>query len=338
MRVLLVNDYKEYSGTEKILKILIEEARKHGDVYKLSVPVSPRQFKKTLTSFEPDIVDFHNIRRVGILPLLYSIDSGVPICVTVHDYSLVCKNIHYFRYDGSNRVCTERDWSSCSQCPTLVRQNLPLPPKVFLFLKERGVMLKTPSEATRGVFLKFGYPQDRVCTVYHGVPLREGETSDEGFILYVGSKVPIKGRHIAERLSREMKQYKFVIVGSDTGRAVYGEPGYVPEEELERLKRTCSLLLFPSLWLEPCGLIHLEVMRYKKVVVGFNMGAVPEYVRYSTVGSYEEMKLKIEEYMEVPRLREKHGLENYKFLKERFTSEKMYEREVEFYRRILDEA
>ncbi|RLF21745.1 MAG: hypothetical protein DRN15_10620 [Thermoprotei archaeon] len=338
LRVLLVNDYKEYSGTERILKILIEEARRHGDNFKLCVPVSSRQFKKTLMSFEPDIVDFHNIRRIGILPLLYSIDSGVPICVTVHDYSLVCKNIHYFKYDGTNSVCQESDWSMCSRCPTLVKQNLPYPPKVFQFLKKRGVMLKTPSEATRRVLVRFGYPEERVFTVYHGVPLRDEKTSDEGYILYIGSKVPIKGRHIAERLSREMKQYKFVIVGSETGRAAYGEPGYVPEEELERLKRNCSLLLFPSLWLEPCGLVHLETMRYKKVVVGFSLGAVPEYVRHSTVDSLEEMKLKIEEYMEIPKLRRQHGLENYNVVKERFTSSKMYERERSFYRRVVGEV
>jgi glycosyltransferase involved in cell wall biosynthesis len=55
--------------------------------------------------------------------------------------------------------------------------------------------------------------------------------------------------------------------------------GFVPQEELKRYYRECSVVALSSVWPEPIATIGLEVMRYALPVVAFDAGGIKDWLR-----------------------------------------------------------
>jgi glycosyltransferase involved in cell wall biosynthesis len=55
--------------------------------------------------------------------------------------------------------------------------------------------------------------------------------------------------------------------------------GFVPQEELKRYYRECSLVAISSVWPEPIATIGLEVMRYALPVVAFDAGGIKDWLK-----------------------------------------------------------
>lgn len=333
VKLLLVNDFEYYSGTEKLIWAIKRELENKGYNVLFTLAENSLQFSHILNTFKPDVIDFHNIRRIGIFPVKIALERKIPITHSIHDYTLLCKNINHFNFE-TEQICKETTWDNCKKCQSIYRYNLPYPPHVFNFMKENRIPLIVPSEYVRNLYTKFGYPEELLFLAYHGIDLVENfKEEDKNFILFIGPDRIFKGRHIAEELSRKLP-YEFKILGTVTGRMGKEQPGFIEEKELEKHRRQCSLLLYPSIWEEVCGLVHLEVMKYKKPVVAFKYGSIPEYVKHTTINSKNEMFNKIVELMEDKKLRRRWGEENYLNLKENFTTEKMVTSRLKIYEEV----
>jgi len=133
MRLLLVNDFTEASGAELLVRSLRRNcealghetylATCHGDS-DFTLPdktlgewVNPRNihaeriFKKILKKLSPDLVHFHNIRRVGLSPLKATLESETPCLYSLHDYLPLCPQRTMYR-NGLN--CTH--FEDCFKC------------------------------------------------------------------------------------------------------------------------------------------------------------------------------------------------------------------------------
>lgn len=335
MKILIINDWKTYSGAEKIIHSLIENSNNQ---FKLLVKPSSILFRKVLKDFKPDIINFHNIIRTGLLPILIALKQNIPIVHSLHDYWLVCKNLHHFIH-SRNELCSFYTWNKCI-CKEQYSGSLPLPPLVFNLYKKNNIKLIVPSNAFKELLMKFNYKKENIKVIYHGIKLKDEPVEDKNFILSIVPKFPWKGYHIIKILEKELPLYSFKIVGTELGRLDPSIPGYIPEDQLRELQRTCSLLVFPSIWEEPCGLVHLEAMRYKKVVLAFNIGATKEYIKERIVPylDCDGMKKNIIKLMEDSTLRKKLGLKNYKnMINNKFTDKDMYNRYFEYFKSILEE-
>jgi glycosyltransferase involved in cell wall biosynthesis len=54
--------------------------------------------------------------------------------------------------------------------------------------------------------------------------------------------------------------------------------GYVPQEEIARHYRECSVVVMSSVWPEPFGAAGLEGMRFGLPVVAFDAGGIKEWL------------------------------------------------------------
>jgi spore coat protein SA len=126
-------------------------------------------------------------------------------------------------------------------------------------------------------------------------------------LLYVGRLVPIKGVHILVEAFREIlarnPRARLVIAGSsffagarqsryEAELAQLAAPvsaaitftGYLPHASLKFLYSACDVVVVPSLWQEPFGLVVLEAMAAGTCVVASAVGGIPEIVTDQETG------------------------------------------------------
>jgi spore coat protein SA len=126
-------------------------------------------------------------------------------------------------------------------------------------------------------------------------------------ILYVGRLTPIKGAHVlieafSRILSREPTA-RLIIAGSSffegATRTPYEEElarlaapigdsitftGYLPHASLKYLYCACDVVVVPSVWQEPFGLVALEAMASGTCVVASAVGGLPEIITDGQTG------------------------------------------------------
>ncbi|MEW4287417.1 glycosyltransferase [Rossellomorea marisflavi] len=149
------------------------------------------------------------------------------------------------------------------------------------------------------------FPAAEACTVIpNGVDLDHGsepETSnDDGYFFAIGRMVSEKGFetiiHTAARMKEEERDFSVVIAGKgpllDDYRIRVGEAGlsgminfvgFISDEERNRYLRGCRAVLFPSLY-EPFGIVALEAMAHKKMVIASNTGGLKTIVKHEQTG------------------------------------------------------
>ncbi len=185
-------------------------------------------------------------------------------------------------------------------------------------------------------------------------------------ILYVGRLEPRKGiLALLKAIPEVVKHYpdvQFHIVGKDTFYGPGGTSyksyclqsldagyhkfvkfhGYLSNEDLQKAYKECDIFVAPSLY-ESFGLIYIEAMAYGKPVIGCRTGGVPEIVDHGRTGLLvppeDHCKLAdaVVSLCGNAQLREEMGRAARKEVERRFSSEKMAENTIEFYKTVIKE-
>ncbi len=125
-------------------------------------------------------------------------------------------------------------------------------------------------------------------------------TPEERIVLYVGRVVAEKGVEVLVRavpaVLAQVPQARFVIAGAgpELGKLhqLVGQmgiadkvrlPGFISNEERNRLYKVADCAVFPSLY-EPFGIVALEAMAAKTPVVVSEVGGLREVVRHAETG------------------------------------------------------
>ena len=121
------------------------------------------------------------------------------------------------------------------------------------------------------------------------------------YLLYVGRLMPIKGVHILieafNEIHRRMPDVRLIITGPSffggTAKTAYEQElvslaelvndaviftGFLPHEKLKYLYSAAYIVVFPSVWPEPFGLVMLEAMASGSCLVASAVGGIPEVV------------------------------------------------------------
>lgn len=127
------------------------------------------------------------------------------------------------------------------------------------------------------------------------------------YLLYVGRLTQVKGVHVLieafRKIHSKMPDVHLIITGSSffdgAAKTAYeqqlvnlAEPvsdaiiftGYLPHEKLKYLYSIVDMVVFPSIWQEPFGLVMLEAMSSGRCVVCSNVGGIPEVVENGVNG------------------------------------------------------
>jgi spore coat protein SA len=141
------------------------------------------------------------------------------------------------------------------------------------------------------------YGNEALCQLEGVVHLE----SDKRYLLYAGRLTSVKGVHVLieafREIHRRVPDVRLIITGSSffsgAAKTSYqqelinlAEPvneaivftGYLPHEKLKYLYSAVDIVVFPSIWPEPFGLVMIEAMASGTCLVASAVGGIPEVV------------------------------------------------------------
>ena len=279
-------------------------------VFEFREPLDARTLAKHVETFQPDAFFVH---KTSELPVLEAVaKSGVPVARMVHDHDIYC--MRSYKYGVfSRKICTRSAGAFCIfGCGAFITRNhgSGLPVK-FVSLRDklreieinRGFdRMCVVTTFMRDELLKNGFSADRI-EIHPPVP-RPGDAtirssfSDRNLIIYAGQIIRGKGVDVLiESLAKVKSPFECIILGDGSHKA-YCEKltcklglqdkikflGFIPQEEMKRYYRECSVVAISSVWPEPIATIGLEVMRYALPVVAFDAGGIKDWLKDGHTG------------------------------------------------------
>ncbi|MDA0207929.1 MAG: glycosyltransferase [bacterium] len=255
----------------------------------------------------PDVLHVHNLyTHLSTSVLKAAHERGIRIVMTVHDYHLVSANYAL--------------WNPSTQLPIGTKPSF-IETMSSRFIK--GSMLKTAmlelirrrtqqdylhyvdtfivgSRFMEEVLVKNGFPQSSIEHIPlfadSSIPVRARKVKRE--VLYIGALERNKGIETLLAAMREIPQLTLRIAGSGQLEAEFKSrytkskrvifEGQVQSKRLAELYSQAMMLVVPSEWHEPFGLVAVEAMRAGVPLVVSDMGALPEIVQEGKVGSIFE--------------------------------------------------
>ena len=262
---------------------------------------SADQVADLVREFAPDIVHVHNFMPLWS-PSVFNAarQCGAATVLTLHNYRLFCM-----------AGVTFRDGHSCHDC--LGRS--PLPGVLHRCYQKSlsgsiavGAMLASNRETwasnvdayialTPGAsekFVRAGLPARKIHVKANFIPdpLNGSDLPPLGDdALYVGQLSEVKGTRVLIEAWTGIDS-RLHVLGTGplepelkrTAPASVVFRGWVPPNEVQTALRDARLLIVPSLWEEPFGLVILEAFAMGRPVLGSRQGAIAELVRDGETG------------------------------------------------------
>ncbi len=228
----------------------------------------------------PDIIHSHNVRGLSFSVISSINSAGIPHIHTLHDYELI--SLH----NNINKSNTR--FNLFRYIYIKVMRNIVKNIKIVTAETQFVLDLLSKYDLINGKAKQYVIPP--------GFSIRNPEINNKNTsnknLLYVGKLDKSKGLITLLKAFADMpdKDIRLNIVGrgqlenevigaiKKDKRIVYH--GFLPQEDkLYRLYSEASLLILPSVWLEPFGLVSLEAFSFGVPVVASNIGGIPEVVQ-----------------------------------------------------------
>ena len=265
------------------------------------------QFEDLLRRVRPDVVYLHKLPDLRTLgPRLFDART----VRMVHDHDLCCPRRHkYFIHNG--RVCHyPAGWRCWLDAAFLAKSGstrtgmrlVDVGGKITEMRRNHALdLLLVGSEFMREELLQNGFPEGKVrvlpplpqfppvaSTAYPAAPR----------ILYVGQLIYGKGVDLLlDALGLIKLPFEALIVGTGNAqqklearsrelgisdRVIFR--GWVDHHQLSALYESARMVVVPSRWPEPFGMVGLEAMRHARPVVGFAAGGIGDWLEHEVNG------------------------------------------------------
>jgi glycosyltransferase involved in cell wall biosynthesis len=278
----------------------VYDAVEHGAAQKIAwhirdhyLPQSEAICREVIESFQPDIVNAHDLQGIGYNILREVGRQGLPCVQTLHDFGFLCVNMNMFR--GGN-PCARRHFV-CSVSAMVKRAYFSSISRLAFWSPSQALIdLYRPSlpAHTEAVSIPlplfFTQPEE-------GVPGRASETGGLVRLLYVGQVTEAKGIEFVLRILEPLAAhfaFEIVIVGSGPilgrlreqyGRAAWVKfAGRVAPAEVAGYMTSSDLMLFPSLWFENAPLVVRQANQLGLPILASCVGGIPELVGHGVNG------------------------------------------------------
>jgi glycosyltransferase involved in cell wall biosynthesis len=278
--------------TQRLRCLYSDPSRRHAPPF--PDPGIVHGLRRVIAQERPDVVHAHNWIAHSLLPAL---PAGLPLAVTLHDYSLRCATKRLMR---SGAPCEGPHPSRCLPCgfrhygvakgaatvAGLAASSRRLRRRTSLF-----VAISTATADLNGL-RRDGLPH-RVVPNF--LPDREEGVPDErlldrlpgdGFIMFAGDLYPDKGVGVLLEAHAGLGPAAppLVMIGRrppalaiPPGQRVW-TPGPWDHATLMAAWRRCTVAVVPSVWPEPFGLVALEAMSAGAALVASRTGGLADVV------------------------------------------------------------
>ena len=262
-----------------------------------------------IQSFRPDVALLHKVTDTG---RIVELAKALPTAHMVHDHDMVCPRKHKY-FPLSLAVCNKPAGLSCylnlccvqktagdSLLPIRIRgtanvkRQLHAAQNVQRFIVgSRYMKSELETNGIAGDRIEIVHPVPAALQAPQAVPVSKAPE-----ILFVGQVIRGKGVDLMlKALSRLSGDWQATIVGEgnhlDACKALAEQlgianrvrfTGWVPHAELDDYYRSARLLVVPSRWPEPFGMVGIEAMARGRPVVAFANGGIPDWLDHGNTG------------------------------------------------------
>lgn len=260
---------------------------------------------KMIDAFQPDVVHVHNIYTHLSPSILRACRRhNVPVVMSVHDYSLVSANYSLWNAKDEAPMNLERlgllatartRFIKGSYLATLARAS------VQRWHKWRGSYDKAidrylpVSEFVRVVMVKSGYRASKM-TVLHPFTQSPSVTKKKhgGPVVFVGRLESYKGLGVLIEAMRSFPHVKLQIAGTGPDENRFREQasdmknveflGFVRGEAKDALFARARVVVAPSIWHEPLGLVAYEALLHGTPAIVSDRGGMQEVIEAGVSG------------------------------------------------------
>lgn len=241
------------------------------------------EIEKIISLINPDIIHCNNF--YGASPELWNIlsKSKIPIVQTIHDYWNICPRSTLIK--SNNKVCKE-----CKLICKFYRKYFDkkskyvskfIFPSKFMKAEFDNINMYKNKTLTINNFLDIDY--EKVKDI---INLKKQRVNSKIKYAYVGRLEKIKGIDLIINEFNKLKDFDYelhicgdgslkdLIINNESEKIIYH--GKVDEKTRDSILMDCDILIVPSLWNEPFGLVAIEGMRFGCIPILSNKGALRE--------------------------------------------------------------
>jgi glycosyltransferase involved in cell wall biosynthesis len=254
----------------------------------------------------PDIVHVHNTLPL-ISPAIYyaAKAEGVAVVQTLHNYRLLCPAATFFRDNQVCELCLGKaiPWPSIQHgcyrndraASTVITTMLSYHRLRRTYIEQVDAYIALTDFAKKK-FVEGGLPQEKIHVKAHFLERDPGPGAGEGkYALFVGRLEPEKGIPTLLEAWKDLAgRIPLKIVGDGSlatkvDSATRQLPGVewlpnVPRERIQELMKAAQVLVFPSVWYEPFGLVIIEAFAAGLPVIASNIGSASVLVEHQRSG------------------------------------------------------
>ncbi len=303
----------------------------------------------TIAEFAPDVLYVHKFSSIREV---FDAAGTIPVVRMYHDHDIYCPRRHKY-YIWNRHICTHKaglicyaDLAFLERSPQGVRF-VSIPAKMRELRENRKVATAVVGSGyIKQELIRNGFRPETIevlppSVVPFDTPPKPLPTSPS--ILYVGQMIRGKGIDILLRahqllLKRYPASVPLEIVGSgnaeqqlrklvrelETGRLVTFH-GWVPNDRLIPFYDSASMLVVPSRWPEPFGMIGVEAMLRARPVIASRAGGIPDWLEDGVTGylvppnAVKKMAEKMELLLRNPGMSGEFGQAGYERAVKRFS-------------------
>ncbi len=256
--------------------------------------------KKIYKKEKPDILQANNMYHLSLAPLQA---SEKPFLLDAHDYWPVCFSKDLFKDD--KKFCTQKENWRCSFCLSK-KFNFPIEPFFIPHLYaessiKRKVLSKNSQVVCHSNFVQKrleerGYSSEVIPYPYFGKENTSTKNKKDNIfkMLFIGRVEYKKGADILLKIAESLKNkvnFRIDILGEGHLKNTLDRKdlnifvhGFLGEEKYSYIKNA-DLLIAPSRWPEPFGMVVLEAMNFGVPVVTLeSSGGLRELVESNKIG------------------------------------------------------
>jgi glycosyltransferase involved in cell wall biosynthesis len=254
---------------------------------------------EALSAFGADVAHLHANTNTRVEA---AVRRTLPALRTIHALDL-CPSGTKFHF-ATGRTCHFATGPLCLPRQVSLRCTLSKRPSViwqqYTRTRERNDVFRThrhlvvASEYVRQLAITNGVDADRVAVIPYFTPHQpDSSPATSRTVLFVGRVTPEKGVDLmVEALRRVPGDWHLVVVGDGIGMAQLRRTiataglttrvtyrGWLGGEALAAAYRDAAVVVVPSRWPEPFGIVGIEALSFGRPVVAFATGGIPEWLR-----------------------------------------------------------
>lgn len=313
------------------------------DLFHDDVPMAQRI--GAALAFRPDVIHLHQVDRPDVVQAM---KLSAPVVVSAHLYSACTAGVYYFR---PGQECTRAHGPGCminliARGCGHTRNPKPLPAR-YRNASRRAAALKAAdlvisySSAVDRHLAANGLTRRRIVPIAATIaPVQGSGHANRRRVVFAGRLVREKGVDVLIRAAREVDA-EFVICGEGrllepmrrlaerigvAGRVAF--KGWLGPEQLAEELANASLVVMPSRWPEPFGLVGIEALAAGRPVIASATGGIVDWLDdgisglWVKPGDAHELARALNELLADPDRQQAMGIAGREMVNTRFTAER----------------